>query len=523
MSAVLPRKKLPIGIQTFREIREEDYYYVDKTPHALRLIGEGKYYFLSRPRRFGKSLFIDTLAELFAGNEALFRGLYCHDRWDWSVRYPVIRFSFAEGIIENRSELEERIDFLLAHNAGRLGLEPLPGGSIHNRFSILIERAECKYGRRVVVLVDEYDKPILDNLTRPELARQMRDGLRDLYSVIKGQDAHIKFAMLTGVSKFSKVSLFSGLNNLNDITVEAAYSAICGYTDEDVDTVFAPELPGLDRELIRAWYNGYNWTGEAVYNPFDLLLLFQKRDFRPYWFETGTPTFLVDLLRARQAMLPELGRAVAGEALLSSFDVGLIATEALMWQTGYLTIERVEHAFGEHRYHLRYPNHEVYQSLSNALLHAWTGTQETPRPALNNKYRLGDLLLANDFTGMEQLFTSFFASIPHDWFRNNPIAQYEGYYASVFYAYFASLGLDIVPEESSNAGRLDMAVRFNGQVYLFEFKVVELEPEGAALAQIKARGYADKYRDRNEPIHLIGVEFSREQRKVVGFEVETQA
>ena len=519
----LPRKKLPIGIQTFREIREEDFYYVDKTPHALRLIGEGKYYFLSRPRRFGKSLLIDTLAELFAGNEALFRGLYCHDKWNWSVKYPVIRISFAEGVLKDGAALGLRIEDILRLNEERLDVPVRAGLDCAGRFGELIRQAEHKFGQRVVILVDEYDKPILDNLTRPELARQMRDGLRDLYSVIKGQDAHIKFAMLTGVSKFSKVSLFSGLNNLFDITVSPTYSAICGYTDTDVDTVFAPELPGLDRELIRAWYNGYNWTGESVYNPFDLLLLMREHAFRPYWFETGTPTFLIDLLRSRQVMLPELGRPVTSEALLSTFDVELIATEALMWQAGYLTIDRVERIFGEYRYHLRYPNQEVYQSLSNALLHAWTGTQESPRTALNNKFRLGGLLLANDFAGMESLFTAFFASIPHDWFRNNPIAQYEGYYASVFYAYFASLGLDIVPEESSNAGRLDMAVRFNGNVYLFEFKVVELEPEGAALEQIKQRGYADKYRDRNEPIHLIGVEFSREQRKVVGFEVETQA
>jgi hypothetical protein len=271
MSATLPRKKLPIGIQTFAKIREDDYYYVDKTAHALNLIEQGTHYFLSRPRRFGKSLFIDTLAELFAGNEALFRGLYCHDRWDWSVKYPVIRFSFGGGVFTDPDLLAQRIDHLLAHNAQWLGLDELPDGPVSTRFGVLIERAVQRHGQRVVVLVDEYDKPILDNLTRPDTARRMRDTLRDLYSVIKDADAHIRFAMLTGVSKFSKVSLFSGLNNLNDITVEAAYSAICGYTDEDVDTVFAAELPGLDRELIRAWYNGYNWTGEAVYNPFDLL------------------------------------------------------------------------------------------------------------------------------------------------------------------------------------------------------------------------------------------------------------
>src|SRR5690606_16606072 len=339
MSAVLPRKKLPIGIQTFREIREEDFYYVDKTPHALRLIGEGKYYFLSRPRRFGKSLFIDTLAELFAGNEALFRGLYCHDKWNWSVKYPVIRISFAEGVMESRAELDARIRGNLRINAAQLDVADEAGLAVPDAFIALIHAAEKKYGQRVVVLVDEYDKPILDNLTRPELAQQMRDGLRDLYSVIKGQDAHIKFAMLTGVSKFSKVSLFSGLNNLNDITVDKRYSSICGYTDEDVDTVFAAELPGLDREQIRDWYNGYNWTGESVYNPFDLLLLFDNRDFRPYWFETGTPTFLVDMLTERRVRLPDLERLEAPESLLSAFEVGDISTEALMFQTGYLTID----------------------------------------------------------------------------------------------------------------------------------------------------------------------------------------
>ena len=515
----MTRKKLPIGIQTFREIREDDFYYVDKTPHALRLIDEGKYYFLSRPRRFGKSLFIDTLAELFAGNEALFRGLYCHDRWDWSVRYPVIRISFGAGVVESRRMLDRRIDEILRENEERLGLAGEPA-SVPARFGALIRATERKFGQRAVILVDEYDKPILDNLTRPDVSREIRDGLRDLYSVIKDADAHIKFAMLTGVSKFSKVSLFSGLNNLNDVTVEPAYSAICGYTEADVDTVFAPELAGLDRDQIRDWYNGYNWTGEAVYNPFDLLLLFNKRDFRPYWFETGTPTFLVDMLTERRAFLPDLEQLQATEALLSAFEVGDIATEALLFQTGYLTIDAVEYQFGERMYRLRYPNQEVSRSLTTALLLAWAAAGNA-QPVLHQRGQLGRLLLANDFAGMEQLFTAFFASIPHDWFRNNPIAQYEGYYASVFYAYFASLGLDIVPEESSNAGRLDMAVRFNAQVYLFEFKVVELEPEGAALAQIKARGYADKYRDRNQPIHLIGVEFSREQRRVVEFAVET--
>ena len=382
----------------------------------------------------------------------------------------------------------------------------------------LIRLVHERHGERAVVLIDEYDKPILDNLARPEAARAIRDRLHNLYYVIKDSDTHLRFAFLTGVSKFSKVSLFSGLNNLNDITVDAQYSAICGYTEADLDTVFAPELPGLDREEIRHWYNGYNWTGEAVYNPFDVLLLFDKRQFRPWWFETATPTFLVDLLLERQVFLPRLGQLLASETLLSSFDVGRIATEALLFQTGYLTIDSVRQIGALLQYRLRYPNQEVFASLNGAMLEPLRGHESS---TAQQTARLYDLLLANDFTGMQQLFTAFFASIPHDWYRNNPIDRYEGYYASVFYAYFASLGLDLTPEESSNAGRLDMALRFNGQVYLFEFKVVELAPAGRALQQLKDKGYAERYRGNGQPIHLIGVEFSRERRSVVGFEVET--
>ncbi len=516
------RKKLPIGIQTFREIREDGCYYVDKTGFALRLIEEGKYYFLSRPRRFGKSLFLDTLAELFAGNETLFQGLEAQGRWDWGRRFPVVRISFAEGVLRDRGELDRRIGDLLRINRETLGLAAPPDGlDVAGAFGDLIRQAQARHGERVVVLVDEYDKPILDNLvppgTAPETAREMRDGLRNLYSVIKGADAHIRFAFLTGVSKFSKVSLFSGLNNLRDITVSREYSAICGYTEQDLDQVFVPELAGLDRERIRAWYNGYNWTGEAVYNPFDLLLVFKERLFRPWWFETATPTFLVDVLTERHTFVPRLEYVMASEQLLSAFDVDRIATEALLFQTGYLTIDEVLELGEIVQYRLRYPNLEVRASLNGALLdRLGAGSSEIPV----NTARLYSLLKANDFAGLERLFTAFFDSIPGDWYRKNPIARYEGYYASVFYAYFASLGLDLTPEETSNAGRLDLALRFNGQVYLFEFKVVELEPEGRALQQLKDRGYADRYRAEGVPIHLIGVEFSRKRRAVAGFEVE---
>jgi hypothetical protein len=511
------RHVLPIGIQTFAKLRETDCYYVDKTGFALQLIESGTHYFLSRPRRFGKSLFLDTLGELFSGNEPLFRGLHVHSRWDWSRSYPVIRLSFGGGLIKTPAELERKIREQLRVNQAALGLsctEP----SVDGCLAELIRLAHAATGQRVVVLVDEYDKPILDNLTQPDVAREARDGLRNLYSVIKDSDAHIHFAFLTGVSKFSKVSLFSGLNNLRDITVSSEYSAICGYTEADLDNVFAPELAGLDRAEIRTWYNGYNWTGDAVYNPFDVLLLFQERQFRPWWFETATPTFLVDLLLERRVFVPRLGQLLASEALLSTFDVDRIATEALLFQTGYLTIDAVRQRGALIEYRLRYPNLEVRASLTGALLEQIVPVPEDPATRPSGLY---DLLQVNDFAGIERLFSALFAGIPTDWYRNNPIAGYEGYYASVFYAYFASLGLDLTPEDSSNAGRLDMALRFNGEIYLFEFKVVELAPEGRALQQIKDKGYANKYRAAGQPIHLIGIEFSRQQRTLTRFEVET--
>ncbi|WP_424894578.1 AAA family ATPase [Tepidimonas sp. HKU79] len=515
----MKRKKLPIGIQTFRDIREGGYYYVDKTAFAHRLATTGKYYFLSRPRRFGKSLFLDTLAELFAGNEPLFRGLYCHDKWDWGKKHPVIRISFAEGRLESREQLDERIRELLDNHQRSLGIH-CEHRSIPGCFGELIERATQKYGQRAVVLVDEYDKPILDNLTDPEVARAMREGLRNLYSVIKGQDAHIQFAFLTGVSKFSKVSIFSGLNNLRDITVSAEYSAICGYTEADVDTVFSPELEGLDRQAIRDWYNGYNWLGDSVYNPFDLLLFFQERVFRPYWFETGTPTFLIDVLTQRRFFTPRLEKVFASEALLSAFDVERLAPEALLWQTGYLTFHGQRQVGARIEYQLSYPNLEVEASLNDALLKGLMGDESQAEAVTSRLYAV---LQEGALDELHRHIDSLYAAIPHDWYRNNPIAQYEGYWASVFYSHIAALGLDLIAEDVTSQGRIDLTVKLPERIYLFEFKVVELEPEGKALAQLKTKDYAAKYRAAGVPIHLVGIEFSRDSRRVVGLEVETLA
>ena len=513
----MTRRALPIGIQSLRKLREAGCYYVDKTPFLRRLLDEGSHYFLSRPRRFGKSLLLDTLNELFEANEALFRGLAIHDTWDWSVRHPVVRLSFGSGHFTEPDGLRTEVTDQLRTLESDAGVTARHD-STAARLRHLVRTTHERSGQRTVVLVDEYDKPILDALDVPEVARANRDYLRGLYAVIKDSDAHIRFSFLTGVSKFSRVSLFSGLNNLTDLTLDPRYSAICGYTDTDLDTVFAPELPGLDRDAIRAWYNGYSWLGaEKVYNPFDILLLLRNRRFGAWWFETGTPTFLVRMLCRRRVHSADLDDMVASARLLATFDVDDIATEALLFQTGYLTIREEVERGGRTLYRLGYPNREVRQSLNESLLDYLV--RDASRQEANSA-RLHDLLLANDFEGMQALFHAFYASIPHEWYTNNDIARYEGYYASVFYSYFAALGLDITVEDSTSRGRLDMAVRFNGHVYLFELKVVETAGEGAAMAQLKARGYAEKYRGTGEPIHLVAVEFSRDARNVVAFEVE---
>ena len=517
MERPMTRRRLPIGIQTLWKIREDGCYYVDKTAHIRRLVEQGTHYFLSRPRRFGKSLFVDTLKELFEGNEPLFEGLAIHGDWDWSARHPVLRLSFGGGSFRESGRLHTNVMAQLDAVERESGVKS-DYSTAAERFRDLLAVLHRHAGRPVVVLVDEYDKPILDALDVPEVARANRDFLRGLYAMIKDADAHVRFTFLTGVSKFSKVSLFSGLNNLTDITLEPEYSAICGYTDRDLDTVFAAELAGLDRQAIRDWYNGYWWLGEErIYNPFDILLLFRRRKFDAYWFETGTPTFLVETLFDRRVSSLALDDMVAGSDLLSTFDVDDMATEALLFQTGYLTIKGEEDLGGESVYRLGYPNREVRQSLNRSLLRHLVGDSSRP---MENRVRLYRLLEAHDVEGLRTLFHAFFASIPYEWYTNNDIASYEGYYASVFYSYFAALHLDVTVEDSSSHGRLDMAVRCGGHVYLFEFKVVDLATEGAAMAQLKAKGYADKYRGLGEPIHLVAVEFSRETRNLVAFEVE---
>ena len=509
--------KLPIGIQTFSEIIKEKYCYVDKTALIGDLVKEGKYYFLSRPRRFGKSLLVSTLKSVFSGQKELFEGLYLEKNWDWNVEYPVIDISFGGGVFESRKILDKTIQSILNKHALNNNIK-LTEDSVHLKFSELIQHLNAKHNQRVVILVDEYDKPILDNIEKPDIAIDIREGLKNLYSVIKDSDAYVKFTLLTGVSKFSKVSLFSGLNNLKDITLDKRYATLCGYTEKEIKQVFADYLNGVDFEQLGNWYDGYNFLGEKVYNPYDVLLYLDTRVFKNYWFETGSPSFLIKLIQDRQYLVPELEKIEVSEELLGSFDVDNITLETLLFQTGYLTIEQTEDLGGEMFYMLCYPNREVKASLSNYILNYMT---DAPVAKARNKRGVYYALKNVDIDALKDIFQAFFASIPHDWYRKNQLAGYEGYYASIFYCYFTALGLTVTAEDVTNKGQIDLTVRMNNLVYIIEFKVIDdRRSAGSALKQIKEKEYHDKFRQKGLEIYLIGVEFDKEGRNIAGFEWE---
>jgi len=500
-------KKLPIGISTLSDILQEDYLYVDKTDIAQNLIEDGRYYFLSRPRRFGKSLFLDTLRTIFDGDKEIFKGLHIYESGYEFVKYPVIRISFNDGDFKTTDGFKQTIYEILDFNQRALKIQCPKDFSTSGCFKRLIEEAYIKYNKKVVILVDEYDKPILDNIENPEVARVMRDELKNFYSVIKGADEFLKFVFITGVSKFSKVSLFSGLNNIQDITLNPKYATICGYKQEDVETVFAKHLEAQDFAKIKKWYNGYKFLGEGVYNPFDILLFISNSfAYRNYWFSTATPTFLLKLIEKNNYFLPNLENIVKDDKMLDSFDVDYIELETLMWQTGYLTISDSYENFDGMEYNLAIPNQEVKISLLGSIADFMSKVQNS-KPARNNILKA---LSTHDFSLFESTFKSLFASIPYNLFTNNKMYEYEGYYVSLFYAYLKALGIELVGEDVTNRGRIDLTIKMPNSIIIIEFKVDESD----ALSQIKEKKYHEKYLDSKLPIYLVGVAFDTKERNI---------
>ena len=503
-------KKLPIGISTLREILEEDYLYIDKTKIALELIESGKYYFLSRPRRFGKSLFLDTLRTIFEGDKEIFEGLYIYDKYEF-VKHPIIRISFNSGDFKTKEGFEKRIFEILRMNQRELDLSCDKDLSVGGCLEDLIYNAYKKYNQRVVILIDEYDKPILDNIEEKQIARERREDLKNFYSVIKGSDEYIKLVFITGVSKFSKISLFSGLNNLNDITLNPRYATICGYTQNDIETTFINHLQGQEFSKIARWYNGYRWLGESVYNPFDILLFISNGfKYRNYWFSTATPTFLLKLIEQNRYFLPSLEMVTKDDAMLDSFDVDDIELETLMWQTGYLTIESSRETQRGEIYTLVIPNLEVQISLLGSIAKFMSKVHQ-PNVIQDNIY---NALTESDFPQLQKQLTSLYASIPYNLFTKNKMYEYEGYYVSLFYAYMKALGVELIGEDVTNKGRIDLTLKLPNAIYIIEFKT-----DGSnALAQIEERRYHEKYLGDNLPIFLVGIEFDVTDRSICGFE-----
>ena len=526
-------KKLPIGIQDFRKLREENALYIDKTKIIFRLIDQGSYYFLSRPRRFGKSLLISTLDAIFSGEKELFKGLWIEDKIEWK-KHPVVRIDFTSDSVKKLG-VEKAIDEMLDAHAERYEITLLKTSN-RGRLGELVIKLHERTGMQVAVLIDEYDKPIIDNLENIEQAEENRDLLKDFYGVLKPLDPHLKFVFLTGVTKFSKIAIFSDLNNLYDITTSGHYSTMLGLTKEEIDHAFATRIPTVCKQLsltrkefdgkLKFWYNGYSWDAKNfLYNPFSILRFFADTAFENYWFSTGTPTFLVNFIREQGLDVTDLEKYPVNQTFFDKFDIKNIDIISLLFQTGYLTIkEKDEDGF----FILSYPNEEVRTSFSENLLESFA-MQSQSHLAKGMKTLL-TALRTNDMELFQAEINALFASIPHQIF----IAKKEAYYHSIIYLILKLLGVYIETEVSTSRGRLDAVVKTKNFLYLFEFKMLPVTAD-EALNQIKERGYAEQYRTeeftsshfskmhRNDPNSsktnarekfMVGISFDPEKKKI---------
>ena len=515
-------KPLPVGIQTFSDLIEGGFLYVDKTRWIYELVRYPKgVYFLSRPRRFGKSLLVSTLEAIFQGRRELFQGLWIEGSdYDWE-EHPVLHIDFSMLQVEDAEELKQKLAEQMEELAAEHGVS-LPAGDYQKHLRDLIRQLASR--NRVAVLIDEYDKPIIDNIENVQEAEQIRKVLKGFYTILKGMDRYLRFVLLTGVSKFSKAGVFSGLNNLRDITNSTSYSSMLGITEEElrrdfegyITTLAEKERLSRDEllEQINDWYDGFCFSVDcqSVYNPFSLLLLFQEHQFVNHWFETGTPTFLIELLREQSYALQELEGLQVNELAFSSYEVEDLSPLPLLVQTGYLTIKSYNR---ERRlYTLGYPNREVEDAFVKYLVDEFSGVRK--ETAETYVWQLIDALRAGDFEQFFEVLHVFFAGIPYD-----IQIRRERYYQSIFYLIFKLMSLQVQAEVRTSRGRIDVVVELAEGVFIFEFKLEEAGDAQAALAQIKERGYAEPYRMMEKPVHLIGAVFGTGEGGVIDWTAES--
>jgi hypothetical protein len=509
-------KKLPLSIQTFRDFIEQDYIYVDKTKPIHDLFARGgKYFFLSRPRRFGKSLLISTLAEIFSGNKELFKGLWIYDKIEWTP-YPVIHMDFSTIDYTSPKKFKESIKKFLNKTAISHGLTLDEEKSDKESFVELIEKLSAK--GRVVILIDEYDKPLIEYIEaeKIETAGEIRQVLKNFYGVIKGMDAYLRFVFITGVSKFSRVSVFSDLNNLRDITLSKSFATLLGYTETELKHYFDPYLAQLASETaiskkqltkeIRQWYNGYSWDGKNfVYNPFSILNLFTENRFGNYWFSSGTPTFLIKSIKRFRSEIREFENLPVKSYIFDCYDIENMNIAALLFQTGYLTIKQISIEDREETYHLSYPNKEVRDSFLTYLFGEYSQKDEI----FGSRFlkRINEVAKAGDMDGFIGEIKSLFASIPYNIF----IGDREAYYHSLIYLILRLSGAEVMCEDPTNIGRIDAVLETEKKIYIMEFKVGS---EQEALAQIKEMKYYEKYLGSGKEIVLLGIGFDPEKRNI---------
>ncbi len=512
-------KPLPVGTPTFfGDMIEGRYLYVDKTRDIYELVRYPKgVYFLSRPRRFGKTLLISTLQEIFEGHRELFEGLWIYDSdYGWE-EHPVIRIDFSLLKITTAEELKRGLKRRLSHIA-QLHRVKLAEGEYYEQFFDLIHQLAAT--GKVVVLIDEYDKPLIDNIEDVEEARRIREVLRGFYTILKGADEYLRFVFLTGVSKFSKVGVFSGLNNLKDITMDNRFAAMLGITRDEIDVYLGDYVEAFAKsegmkieELLKKmehWYDGFCFSKkcEPVYNPFSLLLLLDMQSFGNYWFETGTPTFLIKLIESQNYSVKDIENLRVRELSFSSYEIENLAVLPLLFQTGYLTIKGYNPE--SMLYKLYYPNREVEDAFLKYLMDGFSEVEKGRSDAY--LWSLAEALSGRDFDTFFDVLQALLADIPH-----NIQIKREKYYQTIFYLIFKLVGLQIGAEVKTNRGRIDAVVETDEGVFIFEFKL-DGSAEGA-LAQIKERGYAEKYGLR-DAVYLIGVNFGTKERAVTDWLVE---
>ncbi|MDR1819333.1 MAG: ATP-binding protein [Methanobrevibacter sp.] len=519
-------QKLPLGRHSFDIIRKNNYLYVDKTKEILKLIENGDIYFLSRPRRFGKSLLVSTLKELFQGNKELFKDLYIHDKWNWNETYPVIHLSMGKPSRESKEEFKKTLShqiFKIAIKNNILLDKNMPPST---NLSDLIEELHDSTRKDVVVLIDEYDKGILDNINNTELAVEIRNILKEFYEVLKDSDDYIKFVFITGVSKFSKTSLFSGLNNLKDISLNDCYSTICGYTKNEFKEYFKEYLETYCKNhkeksvesLIKAvndWYDGYSWDGENfVYNPYSILNLFSDNIFDNYWFESGTPTFLLKLIEKKGNIEEDLLKPQpVNSSAFSSFKLKNLNLTAVLMQTGYLTIKKRTEFDRNYEYTLDIPNNEVRESLFTHILSMYTGIDDDKVIAI--KHKMIKQIINLDSAGFNNNLSELLTEIPNLLHQNAD----DNYYHSIFIAWLSALRFRIDSEILTNIGRIDSVLETEHFTAICEIKHDNNLNHDTllkkAINQIKNNEYYKKYLKRNKPIILLAIAFHDKKVKTV--------